>query len=75
MIQLQVVIEWIPHTCKNCEGSAPCERPTIRLAVNKLEREDACDEEREMAGAIEELHAGVFEMIAKSEGGIVKEIH
>jgi len=81
MIQIQVIVEYIrePHSCENCSGIDPASclfapRPTIRLTANKLEREDASDEEREMAGAIEGVHRGIFEMIAKQNGDVVEEI-
>lgn len=61
MIQIQVVIEYFYRPDD--------EKPTIRLSVNKLEREDANEAEREMAVAIEQLHAGIMEMIAKEQDG------
>lgn len=81
MIQLQIVIEYLtePHTCDNCEGIDPAScinapRPILRLQCNKLEREDANTHEREMAESIEELHAGIMQMIADQDGGEFKEI-
>jgi hypothetical protein len=66
VIQIQVVIEYFQRP-----GD---EKPTIRLTVNKFEREDANDEEREMAVGIEQLHAGIMEMIAKEQDGTFEEI-
>lgn len=66
MIQIQVSIEYFHRP-----GD---EKPTIRLTVNKLEREDANDIEREMAVGIEQLHAGIMEMIAKEQDGAFEEI-
>lgn len=44
------------------------------MTVNKLEREDANEQERIMAVSIEQLHAGIMEMIANEQGGTFEEI-
>lgn len=66
MVQIQLVIEFIERPDEA--------RPLMRITANKLVREDANKEEREIAKHIEQLHAGIMEMIAKQEDGTFEEI-